>query len=351
MKMVPMDISYIYWFAHYNLAGPCVRYRGKYFLEQLKAGHKIESSFVFPGYQFLNILHFMDVYFSALLFRRRNSIIVFQKIHTNGIYANALKFLLFFQRKNTIYDIDDAYYMKFPPATVHHFLRNSLAVITGSLELRNYAKKFNNTVYIASSPVIHHNQSKGKRNPVLVIGWVGFYNAHRENLMTVFFPALLQSDIKIKLILLGVTKAVHIQELMEYLKGKENISLEIPENIDWLDEESVYKLISGFDIGIAPLLDNGYNRAKSAFKLKQYLSCGIPVLGSNVGENKMVIQNGMNGFFCDTPEDYLRMIHFFNQLPEEEYSNYAANAKKSAALFSMEEYCDHFAKFNKSSNC
>lgn len=268
-----MRTTYIYWFAHYKLAGPCVRYRGKYFLDQLKMQYNIQSSFVYPGYHYQNILHFIQVYFSALLFRRKDSVIVH------------------------------------------------------------------------SSPIIEHQRPKQKRNAVLTIGWIGFYNAHRENLMKIFLPALLQIDIPINFMLLGVTRSIHIQELHEALKGKENILIDIPEQVDWLDEDSVYAKVAGFDVGIAPLIDNPYNRAKSAFKLKQYLSCGIPVLGSRVGENKTVIQNGLNGFFCDTPEDYLKMILFFAHLQEEKYSEYCINAKLSSASFSMNKYCDSFMEF------
>ena len=337
-----MRIAHIYWFAHYNLAGPCVRYRGKYFLERLLRDHYISSSFVFPGYHVLNILHFTRVYFSALFFRRRNSIIVFQKIYTNGIYANALKILLLLQRKNTIYDIDDAYYLKFPPSTMHFFLKHSQIVVAGSDELLRYSGLFKKTVFLNPSVTIGHGRFKKKRNAVLTIGWVGFYNAHRESLTTLFLPAMLRVEINVRLVLLGVTQAAHIRELRAFFLEKENITLEIPENIDWQDEVSVYEKISEFDLGISPLIDNAYNRAKSAFKLKQYLSCGVPVLGSSVGENKAVIRDGVNGYFCETPEDYVRLVHFFNQLPDDVYENYCSNARLSSALYSMDQYCSRF---------
>jgi glycosyltransferase involved in cell wall biosynthesis len=41
--------------------------------------------------------------------------------------------------------------------------------------------------------------------------------------------------------------------------------------------------ISGFDIGIAPLLDIPFNRARSDIKLKEYAICGVPWLASPVG--------------------------------------------------------------------
>jgi glycosyltransferase involved in cell wall biosynthesis len=42
-------------------------------------------------------------------------------------------------------------------------------------------------------------------------------------------------------------------------------------------------LVSGFDVGIAPLVDEPFNRARSNVKLKEYASLGIPWLASPIG--------------------------------------------------------------------
>ena len=202
--------------------------------------------------------------------------------------------------------------------------------------------------FFSSSPVIDHKRRKVKRNPVFTIGWIGFFNAHRESILQLFLPALLDLNLEIKLIFLGITSDIHKMEIREYLKNKKNITVEIPENIDWQDEIAVYERMCEFDMGIAPLIDNEINRAKSAFKLKQYLSCGIPVAGSKVGENIAVIEEGVNGFFCDLPEDYLRMILFFNQLPEDKYQWFSDNAKRTSEHFSMENYCSHYMDYFES---
>ncbi|MEI6898644.1 MAG: glycosyltransferase [Bacteroidota bacterium] len=337
-----MRISHIYWFAHYNLDGPCVRYRGKYLLDQLKRDYGIPFSFVVPGYRLQNILHFLITYFSALLFRKKNSLIVFQKIYTLGIYANALKVLLFFRRYKTFYDIDDAYYLKFPAETIHHFLKKTGVIITGSQELMDYVEKFNPNVVMISSPVIRHNLIKQEKNALYTIGWIGFYNAHRQNMMDLFFPALFDLDFEMKLVLLGVTKSVHRAELKAMFSKYPKIKLEMPENINWLEEEAVYQLISQFDIGIAPLIDNEMNRAKSAFKLKQYLSCAVPVLGSRTGENSSVIKEGENGYFCDSPDEFKSRILEFKEMPAEFYEEFCKNAKRSVKPFMMVEYCKKF---------
>ena len=103
-----MEIKHIYWFAYFNLNVPSVRYRAKFPLQQFRDKHGITFSIVYPGYDLQNMSNFILTFFSALFFRKSNSIIVFQKIHTSGIYATALKVLLFFRPQHTLYDIDDA---------------------------------------------------------------------------------------------------------------------------------------------------------------------------------------------------------------------------------------------------
>jgi glycosyltransferase involved in cell wall biosynthesis len=337
-----MKPTHIYLFALYNMKGPCVRYRGKYFLEALHQKYGITSSFVMPGYHPINILHFIQVYFSALLFRKTGSLIIFQKIYTRRIYACALKFLLFFRREGTIYDFDDAFHLKFPPATIFHFLQHAAFVSVGSDELFKFASLHNNRVFINTSPVITHPYIKIIKNSIFTIGWIGFYNAHRESLEQLFFPALRHSSLKVRLVIMGVTKSEHKSCLRELFPVSGNVDLEIAEDIEWENELSVYHQISRFDVGISPLLETGLNKAKSAFKLKQYLSAGVPVLASPVGENCRFLHDGYNGYFCHNPREFYIRIKQFYDMPDELYKKLSSQALQSAAEFSMEKYCQTF---------
>lgn len=345
-----MALFHIYYFAHYNLKGPCVRYRGKYFLEALKEQYGIRYSFVVPGYRPLNILHFIHTYFSVLLFRKSGSLIVFQKIYTRGIYANALKVLLYFRKRSTIYDLDDAYYLKFPASTMHHFMRHVSMVLVGSLELEIYARQFNRQVFQNTSPVIWHQCIKEGRNGRFTIGWIGFYNAHRENMEKLFFPVLSHLDFHIRLVILGVTKTEHRTFLRHFFSSLKHVELVIPHKIEWLDEISVYQRIAQFDIGISPLLETEMNRAKSAFKLKQYLSSGVPVLASPVGENRRFIQDGYNGFLCNSPLDFHDRIEQIYRMPQDEYRLLCQHARMSVGQFSMDKYCKTFLELIDQAN-
>lgn len=56
----------------------------------------------------------------------------------------------------------------------------------------------------------------------------------------------------------------------------------------------------GFDIGIAPLRDNSFNRAKSNLRYLEYSACGIPTVASRVEPFK----RNFKGFLCDDESDW-----------------------------------------------
>jgi glycosyltransferase involved in cell wall biosynthesis len=338
-------LKYIYWFSYYNLSSPSVRYRALYPLERLKEKEGIGYVLICPGYRFTTIARFAAAFFSALFFRKKNSLIVFQKIYSRGLYATALKLLLFFRRENTLYDIDDAEYVKYPPSTIRHFMRYSSACSAGSKSLCDYALNLNRRTFVLTSPVIFHGKIKKERNYVPTIGWVGFYTAHRESLLRLFFPALIGLDLNVKLVLMGVTRKEHREEIRQYFASQSNVSVEIPREIDWMDESAVYERIAEFDIGVSPLLDTEINRAKSAFKLKQYLSCGVPALASRTGENSFFLNEGKAGFFCEGPDDFKKRIRQLYSTNEDEYRTFSFNAFISSALFSLDAYCETLVRY------
>jgi len=61
-------------------------------------------------------------------------------------------------------------------------------------------------------------------------------------------------------------------------------------------------------IGLMPLTDDEWNKGKCGFKLIQYLALGIPAVCSPVGVNTIIIEEGVNGFYSKTNEDWYRTI-------------------------------------------
>lgn len=66
----------------------------------------------------------------------------------------------------------------------------------------------------------------------------------------------------------------------------------------------LYKLLGRADIGIVPLLPCRFNEAKSWLKALEYMTLGIPVVATDLPEQRLLIEHGVSGFLADTPEAF-----------------------------------------------
>lgn len=69
-----------------------------------------------------------------------------------------------------------------------------------------------------------------------------------------------------------------------------------------------YQYLSEFDIGVMPLEDTPYNRAKEGYKLKEYMASAVPSVSSPVGHNYVVVVDGVTGFFARDPDEWLQRL-------------------------------------------
>jgi glycosyltransferase involved in cell wall biosynthesis len=340
-EIMNRKLKYIYWFAYYNTQSPSVRYRGLYPLQYLEKEHGIRSAFIVPGYHPAAILRFIIAYCSALFFRKKDSLIVVQRVHSNFIYANLLKLLLHIRKTDTLYDLDDADYLEYPPETIYRMFRLCAAVSVGSHAMEQFVSRYNSRVLLNTSPVPDLQLVKKERQAVFTIGWIGGYGGdHKKSLQQFCFPAVNALPFPTRLVLLGVTQQADRDELQAFFKNNPLVELLMPEQVDWLDEVAIQNYICQFDAGIATLMDNEFQRSKSAFKLKQYMNNGVPVLSSPIPENSFFITHGVNGFCCATVTDFKTHLTQLHEMPDAEYAALAGAARASTSDFSLENYCN-----------
>ena len=79
------------------------------------------------------------------------------------------------------------------------------------------------------------------------------------------------------------------------------------ESLKWSLEDEVEQLRS-FDIGVYPLPENQWVLGKAGFKTIQYMSVGVPCVVSNVGINKDIVEDGINGFLAKTEEEWVHKL-------------------------------------------
>ncbi len=79
------------------------------------------------------------------------------------------------------------------------------------------------------------------------------------------------------------------------------------EKISWSAGNEV-RDIQSFTIGIMPLADDPWTRGKCAFKLLQYMACGLPAVASSTAVTRKIIAPGENGLLAASPEQMVEKI-------------------------------------------
>ncbi|HEY6396702.1 MAG TPA: glycosyltransferase [Solirubrobacteraceae bacterium] len=75
-------------------------------------------------------------------------------------------------------------------------------------------------------------------------------------------------------------------------------------------------LFLDFAIGIMPLPEHPYARAKAGFKLLQYMAAGLPVVASPVGVNRRLVEESQAGFLADAPDEWEEALRELAGSPE-----------------------------------
>lgn len=345
MKPEHKKIEFIYWFAYYNLDSPSVRYRAKYPLEFFKAHKEVGFRFVVPGYQPKNIIAFISAYMSALLFRKRNSLIVIQRVQSRFIYALLLKLLVRIRRQGTVYDLDDADYLDGDAKTIYFFAKHCEKLSVGSKLIEKHFLYLKKPIVHTTSPIVDLRIVKSYRSEIFTIGWIGgFGGDHKTSLIELVFPALKELSFPFRFVVIGVRKEEDIHFINNYFKDIPAIDIVLPLVLDWNDEMAIQEQIVKFDLGIATLTDSELQLSKSGIKAKQYMNNGVPVLSTNLPENNSVVQEGINGFFCNTSDDFIERINQFYHMKESDYFIFSENARKTVVHFDHNHYFVDFVK-------
>jgi len=190
------------------------------------------------------------------------------------------------------------YRLKYGPG-VNEILRGCAHVIAGNRVLADHASQFNSHVTVIPT-VVDTKKYAFKRprteNDVLTIGWVGSRSTS---------PYLLEIE-------------AALRRLSEAHRGKIRFRLygHPLRKLNLVDCESrPFSLatevedISSFDIGIMPMPDNAWTRAKCAFKAIQYMALGIPTVVSPVGMAAEVVRPNSSGFWARTPSDWFDALN------------------------------------------
>ncbi|WP_310558787.1 glycosyltransferase family 4 protein [Flavobacterium sp.] len=212
--------------------------------------------------------------------------------------------LLFLFNVKYIVDYDDAIFHNYDLSSnkailflfknkINNVMKYSNCVLAGNSYLAERARFSGAKKVVVLPTVIDINVYKPKINyssSTIVIGWIGSPSTFKYvQKYAAVFSKILEID-NVELHIIGATEDLGLGNKVKYLK--------------WLEETEV-ELISNFDIGIMPLENNLWERGKCAYKIIQYMGCGIPVVASAVGMNKEVVEDEINGFLVETEQQWV----------------------------------------------
>jgi glycosyltransferase involved in cell wall biosynthesis len=166
-------------------------------------------------------------------------------------------------------------------------------VIVGNEFLKREVLPFNAHVEVIPTPIDQdrylmrdYSIQKGK----VTIGWIGDHGSiHYLEKMKPIFERLVRRHPHVELKI--VCDTFFDCGKMKVVKKQ------------WSSEEEVSDLQS-FDIGLMPLVDDPWSWGKCGLKIIQYQGVGLPVVCTPVGINRDLVEDGANGFYAMTPEEW-----------------------------------------------
>ena len=215
-------------------------------------------------------------------------------------------------RKRLIYDFDDAIWLantseanKIAAGLKWHHKVGSICRWAyknscGNDYLAAYARQFNDSTVVNPTTIDTehlHNQVRDQLAPgPLVIGWTGTHSTLKY--LRPLVPVLAQLEAE------GLDFEFHV---ISNQQPDFEVALRSLRFVPWRKATEIPDLLT-FHIGLMPLEDDPWAKGKCAFKALQYMALGIPALVSPVGMNTEVVQDGVNGYICCEPADWLRHL-------------------------------------------
>lgn len=213
--------------------------------------------------------------------------------------------------KKIIYDFDDSIWVNIaseanPVARwlkstwkVPYICKLSKTVSVGNEYLAGFARRHCPDVRIIPTVVdtqkMHNTLKKpSASNNNLTIGWTGtFTNFSQLKLVTGAITELRKKN-RVNFLIIADKDPNFNDVDYAYLP--------------WKKESEINDLLK-IDIGIMPLHSTEIELGKCGFKAIQYMSLGIPAVVSPVGANKVVVSDGINGFWASTAEEWFHKLN------------------------------------------
>lgn len=246
-------------------------------------------------------------------------VLVTQLVHTPGALA-VLEGVREFYELPVILDLDDdvenvPYYNQGgacykPDTEVSEIIRNLMrtvnAVTVSTPYLKERMGQYNKNTYVLPNSIDFDLWDKPadklKTSKAIRIGWAGA-QTHEDDFKMIV-PA-------IKEILRKYKSLVHfyfVGGVPECVKALDDRRISYQNNWHDILKYPAFLKRENWDIGIAPLRDNMFNRAKSNLRWLEYSAMGIPTVAGNVEPMRRSIAHGRTGLLAYEPEEWVEHL-------------------------------------------
>ena len=216
--------------------------------------------------------------------------------------------------KRILYDFDDSVMYrnskaKDPLSSTRkrrfvQMVKNADFVIAGNEFLKSEVLPFNQNVEVIPTAINrerYDSKTYSVQQERVTLGWIGDHGSiHYLEKMRPIFDRISTKYPHVELKI--VCDTFFDCDRMKVIKKK------------WSSEEEVSDL-QGLDIGLMPLVDDPWSWGKCGFKIIQYQGVGVPVVCTPVGINKDLVEDGTNGFWAMTADEWEEKLSLLIENP------------------------------------
>lgn len=331
---------------------PSVRFRCTQFLAHLRTVHGVKSSVIQPPTCLRKQILFLGLVAKLAFARKKKNKIVIQQVGENDFYARVLLGLSKW-RKDIIYDVDSSINHLIEDSVFLSFLQSSEVIMCGSKWMKKFVQNAGSKSFFLPTPA-HSNRVISPPSDVLTIGWIAddrLNHVNDEALSNInqvensLLPIIQSISYTLKLEIIGIKEASERNRIRKALAGFPSVQLEMTEKLGLQNEERLFAQISKWDLAISLSNEHIWSITAGPIWNQHVLSCGVPLIVSNVGENSSLVEHGVNGWKCDTKEDFVAAINRYALFSQHQKEEMKRASKHSVESWNIESVGSRFIEW------
>jgi len=281
-----------------------------------------------------------------------SDIVLIQKGSLSQRHLNALLQV----NENIVYDLDDATYTLAPwhdgdeearRGRMNRMLRHVPYAIVGSKEIREYASRFCDEIFVAPTALPReryeqHRSSEPMDENSFNVGWIG----NGENL---WYLEQIEKELAR---FLSERNEARIYIVTSSDPPRKPLADRVGDDVHYIEwsEDKELDYLNQFDAGIRPLTNDKWTRSKGGFtSVIQCMAAKTPVLVSPVGSLEKIVVHGETGYHAVKSSDWIKYLNrIADSRDRQEDMGRAACERIGKMRFWTTQRAEELAEFYKS---